>query len=332
MDKFFFAYLSSGIIPTGGYRHEHFLFHSITGYFSEKGINVKSEVSRKEKYFHGLENFGLLYWAWKKSEADVLVVPSRLALSAILRGIFSKKAILIVMHYFDEGDGKGILLRWYYKLLFGILRSYTLKGVAVVTVAPYWQQYFSFKFKGKVPVFHYPNFFNVEEYGKYKSNTKLRQVHLGQYSSKNEPALFDLAEKLHENGYFCYFTTLQEQEACRLEHYSVLYEPREAYLTRMASSLYSVAFIRINEGWNRVAHESILVGTPVVGNDAGGLGDLLRESGSRLIVDRNDLLKVIIHQKNTSVTQPDFEQKYDTANVPLYLAHIVDFISKRLGI
>lgn len=331
MDKFFFAYLSSGIIPTGGYRHEHFLFHSIIGYFSEKGINVKPEVSRKQKYFQGIDNFRLLYWAWKKSEADVLVVPSRLALSAILRSIFSKKAILIVMHYFDERDGKGILLRWYYKLLFAILRNVTIKGVAVVTVAPYWQRYFSFKFKGKVPVFLYPNFFNVEEYRKYKSNTKLKQVHLGQYSSKNDPALFDLAEKLHEDGYSCYFTTMQEQEACRLEHYSVLYEPTEAYLTRMASSLYTVAFIRINEGWNRVAHESILVGTPVVGNDAGGLGDLLRESGSRLITDRNDLLKVII-QKNTSDTQPDFEQKYDTANVPLYLAPIVDFISKRLGI
>jgi hypothetical protein len=331
MDKVFFAYLSSGIIPTGGNRHEHFLFHSLTGYFSEKGANVKSEVSRKEKYFHGLENFGLLYWAWKKSEADVLVVPSRLALSAILRGIFSKKAILIVMHYFDERDGKGILLRWYYKLLFGILRSYTLKGVAVVTVAPYWQQFFSFKFKGKVPVFHYPNFFNVEEYRKYKSNTKLKQVHLGQYSSKNDAAIFNLAKKLYEAGYFCYFTTMQEQVACKLEHYSVLYEPTEAYLTRMASSLYTVAFIRINEGWNRVAHESILVGTPVVGNDAGGLGDLLRESGSRLIADKNDFLDAVL-KHDARIMDTDFEQKYDTGNVPLYLAPIVDFISKRLGI
>nr|MBP6301735.1 hypothetical protein [Bacteroidia bacterium] len=156
-------------------------------------------------------------------------------------------------------------------------------------------------------------------------------VHLGQYSSKNDPALFDLAEKLHEDGYFCYFTTMQEREACKLEHYSVLYEPREDYLTRMASSLYTVAFIRINEGWNRVAHESILVGTPVVGNDAGGLGDLLRESGSRLIADKNDFLDAVL-KHDARIMDTDFEQKYDTGNVPLYLAPIVDFISKRLGI
>jgi hypothetical protein len=331
MDKVSFAYLSSGIIPTGGYRHEHFLFHSLTGYFSEKGTNVKSEVSRKEKYFHGLDNFRLLYWAWKKSEADVLVVPSRLALSAILRSIFSKKAILIVMHYFDERDGKRRMLRWYYTLLFGILRNVKIKGVAVVAVAPYWQQYFSTKFKGKVPVFHYPNFFKVKEYQKYKTNAKLKQVHLGQYSTKNDAAIFDLAKKLYEAGYFCYFTTMQEQEACRLEYYSVLYEPTEAYLTRMASSLYTVAFIRINEGWNRVAHESILVGTPVIGNDAGGLGDLLRESGSRVIADKNELLDTILKQ-DLPATHTDFEHKYDTSNVSLYLSPVVNFISKRLEI
>lgn len=331
MDKVSFAYLSSGIIPTGGYRHEHFLFHSLTGYFSEKGTNVKSEVSRQEKYFHGLGNFRLLYWAWKKSKADVIVVPSRLALSAILRSFFSKKAILIVMHYFDERDGKRRMLRWYYTLLFGILRNVKIKGVAVVAVAPYWQHYFSTKFKGNVPVFHYPNFFKAKEYQRYKTNAKLKQVHLGQYSTKNDPAIFDVAKKLYEAGYFCYFTTMLEQEACRLEYYSVLYEPTDAYLTRIASSLYTLAFIRINEGWNRVAHESILVGTSVIGNDAGGLGDLLRESGSRLIADKNDLLNTILKQ-DVQATHTDFEQKYDTVNVPLYLSPIVDFISKRLEI
>jgi glycosyltransferase involved in cell wall biosynthesis len=36
---------------------------------------------------------------------------------------------------------------------------------------------------------------------------------------------------------------------------------------------------RFNEGWTRAAHEALLCGTPLVGFDRGGLGDLLRGAG-----------------------------------------------------
>jgi hypothetical protein len=34
----------------------------------------------------------------------------------------------------------------------------------------------------------------------------------------------------------------------------------------------TVCLIKVNEGWNRLAHESILIGTPVFGYGNGGLG------------------------------------------------------------
>jgi len=45
-----------------------------------------------------------------------------------------------------------------------------------------------------------------------------------------------------------------------------------------------VTMSRFQEGWNRVAHEAMLVGTPVVGSGRGGMGELLR-GGGQIVCD-----------------------------------------------
>ena len=39
----------------------------------------------------------------------------------------------------------------------------------------------------------------------------------------------------------------------------------------------------MNEGWNRIAHEAMLVGTPVIGNGSGGMSDLLVNGDQTII-------------------------------------------------
>lgn len=51
------------------------------------------------------------------------------------------------------------------------------------------------------------------------------------------------------------------------------------YVCLLRSADAVVTMSRFKEGWNRVAHEAMLVGTPVVGSGAGGMGELLRGGG-----------------------------------------------------
>lgn len=57
------------------------------------------------------------------------------------------------------------------------------------------------------------------------------------------------------------------------------------YRKLLAAADVAVAFSRFREGWNRTAHEALLSGTPVVGLDRGGQGELLRGAG-QLLVER----------------------------------------------
>jgi glycosyltransferase involved in cell wall biosynthesis len=55
----------------------------------------------------------------------------------------------------------------------------------------------------------------------------------------------------------------------------------------------TVTIPSFEEGWSRVAHESLLAGTPVVGTDTGGLGELLRLSAQPTIARRCELPEAV---------------------------------------
>ncbi|MFI5222259.1 MAG: glycosyltransferase, partial [Bacteroidia bacterium] len=90
-------------------------------------------------------------------------------------------------------------------------------------------------------------------------------------------------------------------------------------------SLYTLAFTGINEGWNRIAHESILAGTDVIGVDSGGLGDLLKESGSMIANSAEEFANQIFENKRSKINE-DFIEKYDETNAGKFLESIVKFI------
>jgi RNA-binding protein YlmH len=98
----------------------------------------------------------------------------------------------------------------------------------------------------------------------------------------------------------------------------------DQYLLEMASSEYTLAYIAINEGWNRVAHESILVGTQVIGVNKGGLGNLIAESGSLTAATVDDFMAIILAQQTQKVT-PSFVQKYDLRSAQKWVQPLCTF-------
>jgi len=65
------------------------------------------------------------------------------------------------------------------------------------------------------------------------------------------------------------------------------------YLRLLSISDCSVLLSRMMEGWNRIAHESVLCGTPVIGRPIAGLGELLEVSRQERLEDAINLNQVI---------------------------------------
>ncbi|MDI1232945.1 MAG: hypothetical protein PSX81_01545, partial [bacterium] len=76
--------------------------------------------------------------------------------------------------------------------------------------------------------------------------------------------------------------------------------------------------IKVNEGWNRTAHESLLVNTPVIGFKRGGLGDLLKQSNSVIVNSVEEAYNCI---EGDVWVLPDekFLEKYSIKNTTEYL-------------
>lgn len=312
-------YISYGVHETGGSRHEKFLFDQAVEFYAQTQT-VKPEQIRKNKYFQTpLAHLELLIWSFFKSQAELNIVTAKTALMAVLRNWFNQKKVWIVMHNFNENDWSSPRLSWYYKTLFKLLRKKNDNKFKVIVVAPYWSHYF--KQTLQLPNVHlFPNFFKTNWYQSYCNEPKTKLIHLGQWSSKNDPAIFKLAEHLSQKGWQCYFTTLQpKQTQLSSAHYQIKYfEHFKDYIDAMAKSEYTLALSGIAEGWNRIAHESLLVCTTVIGYNKGGLGDLLKESKSYIVNSTEEAIQ-LIETNQKACASSEFIHKYDLSQAEKYM-------------
>ncbi len=316
--KKFIKYISYGKYETGGYKHELFFAEQLQQFLNQKGEHVTLEIDRKNRFYTNPFAYIKLFLLGLTANANYNIVVARVALFAVLRNAFNKKKVYIVLHYFDKNDGKSFWLNLYYQALFFVLKNTKNKNISIVTVAPFWVQYFKEKTKNNIPVFLFPNFFDGEYYSDFIAVNKKKQIHLGQWSFKNHADVFEIAKHLTEQGYYCYFSTNFKDFASKTSTYEVVYFDKfENYLTQMALSEFTLALTGINEGWNRVAHESILVGTPVIAYAKAGLLDLVNESKSIAANNMEEVLQAI-ENKNVQANL-HLLAHYDIKNAADYL-------------
>jgi len=316
--------LRHGVLYSGGARYEEFLLDSLSAELKARSIFVKSDKEVFARLYKGLANIRLIAEGLKSSKADVNIVTARLGLGSVVRNLFTRNKVIIVLHYFDIKDGKGLFLKMYYALLFYTLKR-KLSRTAIVCVSPFFENYFKNVFP-YIPVICIPNLFKNNDYQVYKVDKNISKVILGQYSPKNDNSGFELAKKLTLAGYHCIFFTLDPSQAGKYADYEIKCVPFSAYLQEMASAYCTIAIPYVNEGWNRIAHESLLVGTPVIGYARGGLGNLLTESNSYIVNNADEAYELIIQKKVQYRTSEKFIEKYDAGNSGLFLKPLVDFI------
>jgi hypothetical protein len=320
-------YISYGKYETGGYKHELFLAHQLTQFLTTENEKYELIIERPNRFFENPIAYLKLFLLGLKANENYNIVVARVAVFAVLRNLFTNNKVYIVLHNFDEDDGKSIWLKWYYTLLFFLLENLSIKNVSIVTVAPFWVNYFKNKINNNIPVHLFPNFFDNTYYEKYRVLTLISeqkrkiQIHLGQWSFKNHPDVFEVAKQLTSKGYYCYFSTNFKDFAKKTNDYEVVYfEHFEDYLTQMAISEFTLALTAINEGWNRVANESILVGTPVIAYAKAGLLDLVNESKSYAAINITDIIQAI-ENKNVQAN-PSLLAHYDIKYAANYLKNI----------
>lgn len=314
-------YLSYGLLETGGFRHEQTLYDALVRYCS-KEKDTEHKLIRYRRLFKGpLAWIKMLFFSYRDAVADINIVPVRLGLGAIFRN-FRSGQVWIVLHNYDENDGKSILLKWYHQILFTILKNSAHGRFKVICVAPYWLNYLKNE-TGLTHVYLFPNLFDTAQYKQYIRTEKNAWVHLGQYSTKNDPELNALAGELSSKGYYCFYSTLEPSEVRQGKgQYDVLYFlDFKGYLDQMSRCCCTLALSKVKEGWNRIAHESILVGTPVIGYDSGGLGDLLRESHSIIVKNTKEAYNCIT-ESVWMLPGDEFNMRYDLSRSEEYLKAI----------
>ncbi len=327
MPEMIISHISSGLVETGGYRHEQSLLKALSDFYNSKGWTVNSQTKREPRFYKGVAHLKLLWHGFIRSNAHINIVGWRVALPAILRNLFTPNhKILIPVHHYDEREITSFTGRAYFKILLWVLSKVKFSNVALISVSSSWKEHFIRLLKEKNSVFMYPTLLSIRNYIQYRGVQKMNRIYLGQFSSKLHQDIFDVAKKLTDAGFQCYFSALDITEEGKFDSYEIKCMSHGEYLERMAQSQYTICFTGINEGWNRVAHESILVGTYLIANNAGGLGDLVRESGSLMANSADEIISFVLTNKEPELNT-DFMERYDEKNTTVWLKPVTDFLN-----
>lgn len=100
----------------------------------------------------------------------------------------------------------------------------------------------------------------------------------------------------------------------------LLFLPYNDYLKLLKISSLVITMSRFSEGWNRVAHEAMLCGTPVIGSGRGGMKELLERGRQLICPDIAELKDMIVSllndevkMKQMSIAGRSFAKQFDLA-------------------
>jgi glycosyltransferase involved in cell wall biosynthesis len=295
------------------------------GNYMAKTLHVMFNEYRVSSNIKGIFGFLSLWrYAFKHAKGNINLTVQRMVFPVLLAGILNGGKTIVVLHHYDKKEQNSWLYHLNIKLLIYLLKL-DMDKLKVVVVADYWKEWLLNKGVKEASIYVVPNLFDNEAYESLKhSIVKKEQIYLGQFGAKQHPLVFEIAKDLKLAGYYCFFTTPFIEGIQLASTFEVKHLTFEAYLKELASSLYAVCLTSFNEGWNRTAHESLMLGTPVVGNDAGGLGQLLKESHQPIVSTKDEVIALILQKQNIHI--PDaFLKQYHISQILYYARPLVAY-------
>ena len=87
------------------------------------------------------------------------------------------------------------------------------------------------------------------------------------------------------------------------------------YVNLLSYSSLTLLLTPFEEGWSRIAHESVLCGTPVIGNGSGGMKELLDLANQIIIKSDNNLFEeiksIVEYRKRVDKSNQEKIKKFD---------------------
>ena len=259
-----------------------------------KALSKTLPVSVNKNYIKGEEGF-LSYHLKNHSRylnGDVCIIDQNL----LQFGKFNrqKSNIGIIHHINHEFYSRSFFNKFIYKNLIRNLK----KVHQLVVVSEYWKKFFIDLGVENIKVIRCS--YRISDYAisdntiqSFKDRYNLNQDKPIIYLGPNHygKGVKEVLSKLDLENY-----TLVATGKNNVEHPQVktFFFSDSEYRVFLASCDVTLCMSVIMEGWNRVAHESLLAKTPVIGTDKGGMGELLRNSGQIILNDFNGINEAIV--------------------------------------
>jgi len=188
-----------------------------------------------------------------------------------------------IFHHYDENESERKKLK--NSIIFKRFLKFASDSDVVVVVAKYWENYLNQLGIKQTKVIY--NSFDINNFShsqnsieqfKQKYNLTKPIIYLGKNSYNKTFKIYDELKPLEKEYHI--ITTGRKREFEGPLFFNLKYSD---YLKLLSLTELTIVCTPFNEGWNRIAHESILSGTKVLGTDSGGLGELLRLTGQKIL-------------------------------------------------
>lgn len=224
---------------------------------------------------------------------------------AALSPVSGKVKNVAIIHHLDEGlSQRSFKHTWFYNKLIKKLPRMDL----VITVSKYWETQLINLGCENVKVIY--NSFDLTEFEiteedivlfKEKYNIgSLPLVYIG--NANKQKGVYEVYGALKNEGYQLVMTGAKNEAADLPVKFLSL--DRKDFITLLKISNVAVVMSKLPEGWNRIAHEAMLCGTPVIGSGIGGMKELLQEGSQIMTTDVHTLQQKVKyafeHQKELS--------------------------------
>lgn len=196
-----------------------------------------------------------------------------------------------LVHHHDARENHGFLTRAQI-----VLSTYVgiRKVDLLITVSKYWKQRFTELGAKHVEVIYNP--FDVKAIDdvkqgdfldRYKIPTDKPILYIGMDSP--DKGAVDVYEALKDEGYLLITSGAKRTNIQTLN----LDLPYEDYLRLLDVATLSINLSKIPEGWSRVTHESMLMGTPVIGSGVAGMRELLEDGRQIICTNASELPELV---------------------------------------
>lgn len=233
-----------------------------------------------------------------RSDADLLIMePYPVVFGRRKKG---QRSIAMIHHIDPVSRVKSGFHRYYFNRLLKELQ----KVDKVVAVSVYWKKFLEREGCENVDVIYnsfdlslYRNFpkSNPDFLNKHNLPNDKKIIYIG--NAMREKGVYEVYDALKDSGYHLVMSGAKNRAADLPVHYLRL--DKNDYLQLLAVSSVVMAMSKMEEGWNRIAHESLLLKTPVIGSGSGGMAELLDKSGQLRLTDLSDM-KEAVHRVITN--------------------------------